>query len=244
MTIKWLIRRDVMFEYIEEKRDDIRRGRDFNLITIGGMIASGKSTMTEFLAKELDMEPYYEKVDDNDILPLFYMASKEEQEKKRYPFLLQLDFLNSRFEIIKSALLSDRDVVMDRSIYEDWYFAKVNNEIGDISNQEFKIYEKLLNNMMQELDELPKKSPDLMIYLKISFEETMKRIGIRGRDFEQDEGLYDYYYELWKGYDDWVYSIYDKSNILVVDMDEIDISNNDEDKKLVLNEVKKVLEEL
>ena len=48
--------------------------------------------------------------------------------------------------------------VLDRSIYEDWYFAKKNKDLGRISDLEMSIYEDLLDNMLEELEELPKKS--------------------------------------------------------------------------------------
>src|SRR5699024_7222907 len=151
---------------------------------------------------------------------------------------------SSRFDIIKQALRTDQDIIMDRSIYEDWYFAKVNTNIGNISKQEFGLYEKLLNNMLEELHELPKKAPDLMVYLKISFEKKLERIGKRGRDFEQDESLYNYYYELWKDYDDWVMNHYKESHVLIIDMDEIDVETNPEHRKLVVDEVRKRYEEI
>lgn len=227
-----------MFEYIENDRIKKEKGRESTIITIGGMIGAGKTTITNLLSDELGCVAYYENVDDNEILPLFYIASPKEQAEKRYPFLLQLEFLNSRYSIIKQALKAEEVIVMDRSIYEDWYFAKTNTQIGNISELEFTLYEKLLNNMLEELEELPKKAPDLMVYLKISFNKTLERIGKRGRDFEQDESLYEYYYTLWKDYDDWVMNHYDQSNVLVIDMDEIDIEKHPEHKKLILDKVK------
>lgn len=71
------------------------------VIVIGGMIGLGKTTVAEILAEQLGSQVFYESVDDNPILPLFYTSSKEEIEAKRYPFLLQLYFLNSRFKTIK-----------------------------------------------------------------------------------------------------------------------------------------------
>ncbi|WP_407371690.1 deoxynucleoside kinase [Carnobacterium sp.] len=213
------------------------------ILVIGGMIGAGKTSVAELLGGSLGTEVFYENIEDNEILPLFYTASEEEQRVKRYPFLLQLEFLNSRFKSIKEALHNQNNV-LDRSIYEDWYFAKVNTKLGRISETEFSIYEKLLNNMMEELQELPKKSPDLMIYLQGSFETILYRIGLRGRDFEQDQGLLDYYRALWEGYDNWVAKYYDASEVLIINIDKIDVVNNPADAYTVVTMVKDKLAEM
>ena len=203
------------------------------VITIAGFIGGGKSSLAKILSEHLNSEAFYESVDDNPILPLFYTASKEEISLNRYPFLLQLWFLNTRFKSIKKAL-TDKNNVLDRSIYEDLYFCQVNYELGRISELEFEIYKSLLNNMLEELDELPKKAPDLMIYLKGNFETFLSRIVGRGREYELDEELYDYYYKLWQGYDNWIQEYYTLSEIVVIDIDKYDYVNNQEDKKEVL----------
>ena len=120
------------------------------LIVVGGMIGLGKSSVAEILGNHFNSEVFYESVDDNPILPLFYSESEEEILKNRYPFLLQLYFLNTRFKSIKEALYNDNNV-LDRSIYEDWYFAKKNMELGRISELEMNTYEGLLENMLEEL---------------------------------------------------------------------------------------------
>ena len=213
-----------------------------SVIVIGGMIGAGKTSVAKLLGDELGSEVFFENVDDNPLLELFYTANEEEEQEKRYPFLLQLTFLSSRFRSIKEAL-GDKDNVLDRSIYEDWYFSKVNNDLGRISDLEFKIYEELLDNMMQELEELPKKAPDLMVYLHGSFEEIIRRIGTRGRDFEQDESLMEYYRILWQGYDDWVDQHYDASQVLKIDIDRYDVVHNPEDAAEVVQMVKDALKE-
>lgn len=213
------------------------------IIVVGGMIGAGKTSVAKLIGNALGSDIFYENVDDNEILPLFYTASEEEQELKRYSFLLQLEFLSSRFYSIKEALVH-RNNVLDRSIYEDWYFAKVNNDLGRISNLEFSIYEKLLTNMLEELDELPKKSPDLMIYLTGSFDTILKRIGIRGREFEQDINLVNYYETLWSGYDDWVDNHYHASQVIKIDIDKYDVVNNPADAEVVIELVKNKLIEM
>ena len=211
-----------------------------SVIVIGGMIGAGKTSVAKLLGEELGSQVFFEEVDNNPLLELFYTADEQEEQEKRYPFLLQLTFLSSRFRSIKSALV-DKNNVLDRSIYEDWYFTKVNHQLGRISELEFKIYEELLNNMMEELEELPKKAPDLMVYLHGSFEEIVRRIGTRGRDFEQDDSLMAYYKELWEGYDDWVDNHYDASQVLKINIDQYDVVNNEDDAKEVVELVREAL---
>lgn len=213
------------------------------------MVAAGKSSIAKILGEALGSEVFYENVDNNDILPLFYTAPKEEQESKRYPFLLQLDFLDSRFRDMKKAVKHNHNI-LDREIREDIYFAKVNTDLGNISELEFKIYKKLINNMLEELEELPQKTPHLIIYLKGSFETIMERIEMRGRDFEQDsdddgsKDLRDYYYKLWSGYDDWMANNYENSEVITFNIDELDFVKNKEDADFVVKVVKDKLKEM
>ena len=213
------------------------------LIVVGGMIGLGKSSVAEILGEHFKSDVFYESVDDNPILPLFYSESEEEIQKKRYPFLLQLYFLNTRFKSIKEALVHNNNV-LDRSIYEDWYFAKKNMELGRINELEMKTYEDLLHNMLEELEELPKKAPDIMVYLKGSFETVLNRIALRGREFEIDESLKEYYHFLWKDYDAWVENYYNASDVLIIDMDKMDVVNNKADKEKLIELVENKLKEV
>jgi len=213
------------------------------LLVVGGMIGLGKTSVAKLLGEHFGTEVFYESVDDNPILPLFYTSSSEEIEKYRYPFLLQLHFLDTRFRSIKKALYNDNNV-LDRSIYEDWYFAKINNDLGRISDLEFEIYNRLLNNMLEELEELPKKAPDLMIYLKGSFETVIERILQRGRSYEIDAHLEAYYKKLWQGYDEWVMKYYKASEVIIVDMDRYDVVNREEDAKEIIAMVEERLKKV
>lgn len=219
------------------------KGTGDMVITIGAMIGAGKSSLAKIIGEKFGTEVFYESVDDNPILPLFYTASDDEIQANRYPFLLQLWFLNTRFKSIKQALYNENNV-LDRSIYEDQYFAKINKDMGRISDLEYNLYTDLLNNMLEELQELPKKAPDLMIYLTGSFETIINRIKSRGRDYELDESLVDYYKLLWSGYDEWVYKHYTASEVLTINIDDYDYVNNEDDRKEVLELIENKLNEI
>jgi deoxyadenosine/deoxycytidine kinase len=220
-------------------------------IVIGGMIGLGKTSVADtlnayFRKNGIESKVFYETVDDNPILPLYYELTPEELDARRIPFLLQLFFLNKRFKTVKDCVSWSEPIytIQDRSIYEDWYFAYVNKNLGRISDLEFKIYEDLVENMMEELNELPKKAPDLMVYLKGSFETVIDRIMARGRSFEINPELKEYYFEVWKGYDEWVINNYNASDVLIVDMDHTDVVKRPEDAIRVCREVDERLKDI
>lgn len=190
------------------------------VIITAGMIGVGKTTLTAKLADHLHTKAFFEPVGENPVLPLYY------KDPKQYGFLLQIYFLNKRFSMIKQAL-SDDNNVLDRSIYEDALFTKKNNAEGNISDTELDVYLKLLDNMMSDLNKLPKKAPDLMVYSETSFETILYRIKKRGRDYEQIDNnpeLKDYYYKMWSAYQDW-YQEYDASPKMKIDLDKYDLED-------------------
>ncbi|MFR3362327.1 MAG: deoxynucleoside kinase [Enterococcus canintestini] len=186
-----------------------------SVIVLAGTIGAGKSSLTEMIANHLNSEAFYESVDDNEVLPLFY------QDPNKYAFLLQIYFLNKRFDSIKQALRHE-DNVLDRSIYEDSLLFHLNADLGRATETEVQVYDELLANMMQELPyAAQKKHPDLLVHIKVSFETMLARIKKRGRDFEQleyDPSLYDYYKELNRRYDAW-FENYHESPKLQIDGD-------------------------
>lgn len=190
------------------------------VIITAGMIGVGKTTLTAKIADHLHTKAFFEPVGENPVLPLYY------KDPKQYGFLLQIYFLNKRFSMIKQAL-SDDNNVLDRSIYEDALFTKENNAEGNISDTELDVYLKLLDNMMSDLNKLPKKAPDLMVYSETSFETILYRIKKRGRDYEQIDNnpeLKDYYYKMWSAYQDW-YQKYDASPKMKIDLDKYDLED-------------------
>nr|WP_307252373.1 deoxynucleoside kinase [Croceifilum oryzae] len=199
------------------------------VICLGGMIGVGKTSYTTLIAQHLNSEAFYESVDDNRLLDLFY------NDRERFAFPLQIYFLNTRFRSIKKAM-RHKNNVLDRSIYEDALFAKINFEDGMMKEAEFDCYLDLLHNMLEEIQELdhctcptgPKKRPDLFIYLRASFETIMERIEKRGRDYEQDPSHVNYFRRLHSRYDDWVFNHYKESDVLIIDADRLDITREED----------------
>lgn len=207
------------------------------MLTVAGVIGAGKSTFTKELAGELGTKPFYEPVGGNPVLPLYY------SDPEKYGFLLQIYFLNKRFKMIKAAYKENNNI-LDRSIYEDLLFTTINHNNGNFTDEEFDTYKSLLNNMMEEIEGLPKKAPDLMIYLAVDFDTMLSRIKLRGREFEQfdnNEELKNYYHQVWEEYQKW-YDDYDLSAKIKIDVAKHDLVT-EEGKDFAISVVKNKLKE-
>jgi deoxyadenosine/deoxycytidine kinase len=208
------------------------------VIITAGMIGVGKTTLTGQIADHLGTKAFFEPVGENPVLPLYYKDPKE------YGFLLQIYFLNKRFAMIKKAL-SDDNNVLDRSIYEDALFTRENNAEGNITDTELDVYLKLLDNMMNELTQMPKKAPDLLVYAETDFDTILYRIKKRGRDYEQFENnpeLESYYYKMWTAYKQW-FDEYDVSPKMKIDLQKYDLEK-DGNIDIVLSQIDNRLAEI
>ena len=84
------------------------------MIVLAGTIGAGKTSLTQMLADHLGSKPFFESVDDNPILPLFY------KDPQKYGFLLQIYFLNRRLDEIKDSFDNDLNV-LDLSLIHIWF---------------------------------------------------------------------------------------------------------------------------
>jgi deoxyadenosine/deoxycytidine kinase len=186
-------------------------------IAIAGNIGSGKTTLTELLAKHYKWEPHFEDVTDNPYLDDFYTAMQ------RWSFNLQIYFLQSRFRQVVDIRESGKNIIQDRTIYEDAYiFAPNLHAMGLMPERDYDNYQSLFNLMEPFLQ-----PPDLMIYLRASVSTLVEQIQKRGRSYEAGIRL-DYLNRLNERYEAWI-TTYSKGKILFIDADVNKFGDNPRD---------------
>lgn len=186
-------------------------------IAIAGNIGSGKTTLTERLAKHYKWEAHFEDVDENPYLNDFY------NDMQRWSFNLQIYFLNSRFNQIMEIHKSGKAIIQDRTIYEDAFiFAPNLHAMGLMTTRDFENYFSLFNLMDHFVQ-----APDLLIYLRASVPTLVNQIQERGREYEEAIRL-DYLKRLNERYEAWI-STYNKGKMIIVDVNENNFKSDKED---------------
>ncbi len=199
-------------------------------IAIAGNIGSGKTSLTDILAKRLGATAHFENVE-NPYISDFY------EDMNRWSFHLQICFLGNRIDQSIKALREGNNLIQDRTIYEDAYiFAKNLYEMGLMNTRDFETYMnvfRLSTGLIQK--------PDLLVYLKASVPTLINQIHRRGRSYEMsiDEN---YLARLNEKYNDWIDNIYE-GKVLILDIDNCDFVNNPEDADRIIEQIKEKLSE-
>ncbi|MCB9163365.1 MAG: deoxynucleoside kinase [Flavobacteriales bacterium] len=194
-------------------------------IAIAGNIGSGKTTLTQLLARHYKWDQLQEAVDNNPYLFDFY------KDMQRWSFNLQIFFLNSRFEQLLEIRSSGRNVIQDRTIYEDAFiFAPNLHAMGLMTTRDFENYFRLFQNMDHSIT-----PPDLLIYLQAPVDKLVKQISERGRDYENSISI-DYLKRLNERYEAWIQT-YDKGKLLVIDVEDNSFHNDPEDLGKIISRI-------
>ncbi|MCU4176226.1 deoxynucleoside kinase [Carboxylicivirga sp. N1Y90] len=194
-------------------------------IAIAGNIGSGKTSLTELLAKHYGWEPHYEDVDENPYLADFY------EDMTRWSFNLQVYFLKSRFSSVQQFREEGKTVIQDRTIYEDAFiFAPNLFDMGLMSRRDFDNYFslfELMNSFVQ--------APDLLVYLRASIPTLVDQIQMRGRSYENNIRI-DYLKRLNERYEAWIQG-YTAGKLLIIDANNIDFIKNKSDLSMIIDKV-------
>ncbi len=182
-------------------------------IAVEGPIGVGKTSLVERLAAHYEGVKVLEDVT-NPFLEPFYRG------RAGAAFQVQIFFLLSRHRQhveISQLDLFTRLVVADYTMVKDRIFARLN-----LNDEEFRLYDRLFQLLTPGLPR-----PDLVIYLEAAVETCMKRIRLRGREFERAMDP-EYLRRLKDAYNAHFFR-YNETPLLVVNTDEIDFVNNRED---------------
>ncbi len=194
-------------------------------VAIAGNIGSGKTSLTELLAHHYGWQPHFEEVDDNPYLEDFY------EDMTRWAFSLQIFFLKSRLAAVQEIRESGKDVIQDRTIYEDAYiFAPNLYDMGLMSRRDYETYLSLFELMSSFVQ-----PPDLLIYLRASVPTLVEQIQRRGRSYENNIRL-DYLKRLNERYEAWI-ERYNKGKLLIINTNDIDFIRNKSDLSGVIDRV-------
>ena len=193
-------------------------------VAVAGNIGSGKTTLTRLLAKHFRWKAHFEDVENNPYLNSFY------EDMQRWSFNLQVYFLNSRFRQVIDIRRSGKNVIQDRTIYEDAYiFAPNLHSMNLMSTRDFENYISLFELMSSFIE-----APDVLIYLRATIPTLVKQIQNRGREYEESIRL-DYLKLLNERYENWI-NKYNLGKLLIVDVDNLDFKNP-EDLSVVIERV-------
>ncbi len=196
-------------------------------IAIAGNIGAGKTTLTKLLAKHYKVNKQLEDVVKNPYLDDFY------NQMERWSFNLQIYFLNSRFRQVKEIHEKNKNVIQDRTIYEDAnIFAPNLHAMGLMTNRDYENYRSLFDLMEENVA-----APDLLIYLRSSIPNLVSQIHKRGREYENSISI-EYLSRLNERYEAWIHN-YKKGPLLIIDIDDLDFVENKEDLKEIISLIDK-----
>jgi deoxyadenosine/deoxycytidine kinase len=194
-------------------------------IAIAGNIGAGKTSLTNLLSKHYKYEGHYEDVLKNPYLDDFY------DQMERWSFNLQIYFLNSRFRQIKDFEENGKNIIQDRTIYEDAnIFAPNLLAMGLMTNRDFDNYKSIFNLMESFV-----KAPDLLVYLRSGIPNLVDQIHKRGRDYENSISI-DYLSRLNERYEAWI-ETYNKGKLLIIDVDDLDFVKNKKDLQTITDKI-------
>ena len=198
-------------------------------IAVAGNIGSGKTTLTNLLAKHYDWEPKFEAVSYNPYLEDYY------KDIRRWAFNLEVYFLKERFKDALAIGQSPKTVIQDRSIFEGVHVFVANNKrMGQLSDRDYETYMELFEQMLTQL-----RVPDLMIYLRADIAHLVQNIQKRGRDYEQTIQI-EYLQGLNDLYEEFIYRKY-PGRVLTVEVNELDFLHRPEDLKMIIERVDSIL---
>ncbi|MFP4416378.1 MAG: deoxynucleoside kinase [Chitinispirillaceae bacterium] len=187
----------------------------FSYLCVEGVIGAGKTSLCKLLVERLNARGLYEQADENPFLSSFY------QDRHSYAFQTQVWFLLSRYRQLSEYSIQ-QDLfhpvtIGDYMFAKDKIFATINLDENELA---------LYNTIAQALEtKIPR--PDCVVYLQVSTDVLLKRIEMRGRDYEVNMST-SYIEALNEAYNHYFFH-YTQSPLLIINTNDIDFVNNKSD---------------
>jgi len=200
------------------------------LVFVCGNTGSGKSTLTELLAKELSAVPYVSVAEKNPYLTDFHA------DGRAWGFHVQLHYLVRHLRDSLSIAVETRTIVRDRSFYEGAeVYARELLETNCMTDRDYSLYRSLYETF---LPMLPR--PTVVIYLRSTPQLLLRRIALRARRNEQPYMTEDRLIRLNALYEAWIRTL-TVCPVVTVDNDDYEFVKNGNDLSTIVQMVTRVL---
>lgn len=202
-------------------------------ITVEGPIGIGKTSLAKAISEHFQYHLLKEIVDENPFLEKFYQNIEE------WSFQLEMFFLCNRYKQLEDTkdnfLAFNKPVVADYHIFKNLIFAK-----RTLKEEQYLKYLKIFHILTEGIPQ-----PNLVIYIHASLETVMKRIKMRGREFEKNITS-DYIKQLSTDYEKFMDNFkltHPDIPVLQINGDELDFVKNPFDLNYILEKITLTLQE-
>ena len=146
--------------------------KEYKTVVIEGNIGVGKTTLVNAIGNRYNAKIILERFEDNPFLEKFY------ENPEQYAFMVEVNFLISRYEQVKEFL--QPSLFHDFSI-SDFYLNKtIIFSANNLSSHQYNLFFKIYKIIYGKLP-----LPSIYIYLKRPVEELLENIKKRSRPYEK-----------------------------------------------------------
>ena len=191
-------------------------------IAVEGPIGAGKTTLTKLLADSFNYDTFLEQPSENPFLPDFYANPSQAALATQLFFLFQRV---KQIQELKQEDIFSPNKVSDFLLDKDKLFAK-----ATLSSEELKLYEQIYQYLSIDLP-----TPDLVIYLQAETKTLYERVMHRGIEMEKAIS-FEYLELLNETYKEFFFE-YERSPVLIVNSDYLDLQSNRKDYNLLLEKL-------
>ena len=208
---------------MQEQKVDLKKFEKLpKFIAVEGPIGAGKTTLTKLLANSFGYDTFLEQPSENPFLPDFYVNPSQAALGPQLFFLFQRV---KQIQELKQEDIFSSNKVSDFLLDKDKLFAK-----ATLSAEELKLYEQIYNYLSIDLP-----TPDLVIYLQAETKTLYERVMHRGIEMEKTIS-FDYLDLLNETYKEFFFD-YERSPVLIVNSDYLDLQANKSDYNLLLGKL-------